>query len=126
MILLREVGLVESESCGDYLRFARPTLLTRRADGVVPSHVIAENSNLIRRGIHRPIRTLWCDFRAPELAGDPPHRKIGPQEATDSAQQGIDGAIRDFAYTIRRPPHLTPGDGRSRFDAAYTSLSDDV
>ena len=124
--LLREVGLVESESCDEYLRFIRPTLLLRRNAGLDPPHVISDNPNLISRGLPRLIRSLWGDFRAHQLSGDPVHRKIDFQEAIDSAHQDSDDAIRDFAYMIRRFSHLLHGQDRSSFDAAYKSLSDEV
>ena len=124
--LLWKVGLVESESCDEHLRFIWPTLLLRRNAGLDPPHVISDNPNLISMGIPRLIRSLWGDFRAPQLSGDPRLHKIDFQEAIDSAHQDSDDAIRDFAYMIRRCPHLPPGKGRSSFDAACKSLSDEV
>ena len=77
-------------------------------------------------GLPGIIRSLWGYFRDPQLFGRPVHRKIDPQEAIDRTRQDSDGANRDFAYMIRRFPHLPPGECRSSFDASYKSISDEV
>ena len=124
--LLREVGMAESESCDEYIMYIRPTLLFRRRVGIAPPRVISENHNLISRGLPGRIRTLWGDFGPPNSPGGPLRRKIDSQYAIDIAQLGSDAAIRDFAYIIRMAENLLPADGRSRFGAAYKSLSDEV
>ena len=124
--LLREVGLVESESCDEYLRFIRPTLFLRRNAGIYPQRVISDNTDLISRGLPFIIRRLWGDFRAPQISGGPAHRNIDPQEDINRTHQASGGEIREFEYTIRRSPHLLPGKCRSSFDAEYKSLSDEV
>ena len=124
--LLREVGLVESESCDEYVRFIRPTLLLRRNAGVDQPRVISDNPELISRGLPGLVRSLWGDFWAPQRPGAPVFRKIDFGDSIAIARQDSDEEIRDFAYTIRRSARLLPGAVRSSFDAAYKSIADEV
>lgn len=44
--LLREVSLVESESASSCVRCVTPILLTRKANGLAPPHVISDNPGM--------------------------------------------------------------------------------
>ena len=105
--LLKEVSIVESESCANYLGGMESILLARRDRGLAPPDVICDNPSVIEGKLGDFVKDIWCCKSTENaLAGDPAHRKIELEQSIDSTHQDAMFGIRDFSYIVKRLGHL--------------------